>query len=250
MKLKLMIPTIVITIFLTSPSFAGWKKIKKAAKKAADDVARVADDAAKKAEAEAKRTPGNVEEIAKKVEAEAKRTPGNLEGVAKKIMEAFNNANDYNFDSIDGRAYRSGQMPPEKLREKIRAHNLKLVLNLRGEGHEGWEEEKRICEEEEVELVAVRLSANEIPSKESVAKIIKTLEDANQRGISFLIHCLAGADRTGAISTIYEMEYRGVSRRKARTKHLNVRYLHFAAQKMDEFVTGHYLGKDYYLNLN
>ncbi len=101
---------------------------------------------------------------------------------------------------IPGKVYRSAQMTPHKLRETIRSLRLKTVINLRGGKDEdsasSWYlDEKKVCDEEGVRLLDIRFSTDTAPTVSALRRLIEALCDADNEPV--LIHCRAGADRTG-----------------------------------------------------
>lgn len=104
--------------------------------------------------------------------------------------------------------YRSGQLDGEELDELITDKELKSVLNLRGPkkpGVEWYATEKAVCERRGVKLHSVRWSARRFPRTREVLPAIEALETGP---FPMLIHCRAGADRTGLASAIYRIHIR------------------------------------------
>ena len=86
----------------------------------------------------------------------------------------------------------------------LRDYGIRTVVNLRGEDpNADWHQsESAICAELGVELVNIRMSASELPSRETLLLLYDTFQTADY---PILIHCKAGADRTGAASAIWRM---------------------------------------------
>lgn len=127
----------------------------------------------------------------------------------------------------DGKAYRSGQPSGDQLRSAIDALGLRTVLNLRN-SHPGtawYDEEAAACGDTGVTLVSVPMSAQSLPPPEVLAKVVETLQTAEY---PLLIHCQAGADRTGATSAIYRMIIDGWPREQALGE-LSPLYFHLRA---------------------
>lgn len=133
----------------------------------------------------------------------------------------------FNFHVIaDGRAYRSAQPTTETLFSAIAQLGIKTVVNLRGENPDQswWQDEQAVCQSTGVTLVNIRMSASELPSRETLLLVYDTFVAAEY---PVLIHCQSGADRTGAASAIWLM-MQGVSRDDAQGQ-LSPAYFHYQA---------------------
>jgi protein tyrosine phosphatase (PTP) superfamily phosphohydrolase (DUF442 family) len=142
-----------------------------------------------------------------------------------------------NFHRIaDNRAYRSAQLPAEKLRYVCRTFGIQTVINLRGPNprQEWYQTEKAVCEELGVKLVDIPWSANHLPPRERLLDLHDAFKNETP---PLLIHCSAGADRTGAAAAIYRMLILGQDRATA-AKELSFLFGHFslATPKMDELI--------------
>jgi len=134
----------------------------------------------------------------------------------------------YNFDVLDpGEAYRSNQPTGDQLQTIIDRYDIHTVLNLRGEnpGQTWYDTEAAICEARGVTLLSEPMSAHALPPADVLTSIVDTLQTAQY---PILIHCEAGADRTGAVSAIYRMLILGDDRHSALSE-LSIQHLHFHA---------------------
>ncbi len=130
-----------------------------------------------------------------------------------------------NFHEVDpGKLYRSNQLTGKQFSKAIEKLGIKTIINLRGESptKEWYQEESQVAEEYGVELINIKMRASHIPTKENLIKLLESFESAER---PILIHCQAGADRTGEATAIYQMEYMGKSKKEA-LKMLTPRYLH------------------------
>jgi protein tyrosine/serine phosphatase len=142
-----------------------------------------------------------------------------------------------NFRVIEpNRAYRSAQLDAESFALLIDVLGIRTVVNLRGDNDsEPWYvEEKEVLEGKGVELVNVRMSAYALPAREELLNLYDAFLTAEE---PILIHCRAGADRTGAAAAIWRMVVLGDTREQAAWE-LSVWYGHFEpfAPAMDELV--------------
>lgn len=127
----------------------------------------------------------------------------------------------------DGKAYRSAQLDAQSFRLVIKHYNIRTIVNLRGENdHRHWyRAETAVAEELGVAHVDVRMSAMHLPPRAALLKLYDTFKSAEH---PILIHCKAGADRTGAASAIWRMVVLGDSNDDAAAE-LSPLNGHFAA---------------------
>lgn len=123
-----------------------------------------------------------------------------------------------------GRVYRSAQLSPEHLRRLIAEKQLRAVINLRGHSNAPWYvAESTVTRAAGVQQIDLELSARAEPDStrlDSLRKLLRTTPTP------FLIHCEAGADRTGLASALYSLEELGQPPAQA-DRQLTLRDLHF-----------------------
>lgn len=132
-----------------------------------------------------------------------------------------------NFHAVEaGRLYRSAQLSPETLQSAIGAFGIRTVVNLRGANAtaDWYRRERDACETAGVSLVDIRLRADECPTRENLLLLFDTFENSAE---PLLIHCAAGADRTGAAAAIWRMCMLGDSATSA-SDELSFRYGHLS----------------------
>ncbi len=137
-----------------------------------------------------------------------------------------------NFRTIESdRAYRSAQLDAETLRLVIDRYGIRTIVNLRGENEdERWyQNERDVAAEVGATLVDIGMSANSLPSRETLLKLYDSFKAAEY---PILIHCQAGSDRTGAAAAIWRMAVNGESRAAALAE-LSPLYGHFEAVHPD-----------------
>lgn len=108
-----------------------------------------------------------------------------------------------NFHEVEkGVVYRSALPGAEGLERAIGEHGVKSVLNLCGEKPESawYADEVAVARRHGVTLVNLELSAESELAADQVAKLVAVLREAPK---PLLIHCRAGADRTGLASALY-----------------------------------------------
>lgn len=111
-----------------------------------------------------------------------------------------------NFHAIvAGRAYRSAQPTPEILEFAARNRGVRTVINLRGENaKEAWyRREREACQKLGLKLIDIRTSASSFPSREALLALFEAVSDPANEPV--LLHCKAGADRTGMAAAVWRM---------------------------------------------
>ena len=108
---------------------------------------------------------------------------------------------------VDGQVYRSAQPSPDDLRKWTGKYGLKTVINLRGaKDRADYQAEVDAAKELGLTLIDLRTSAQRLPSALWVRRLIDAIETSPR---PILIHCQAGADRTGLASVIAAMAVGG-----------------------------------------
>jgi undecaprenyl-diphosphatase len=124
--------------------------------------------------------------------------------------------------------YRSAQLSHDDLERLIKSKNINLILNLRGESQEEYYiEEKNLAEHLGLEYYAHGFSVYRPPDRERFLSILEVLDYAKSTNKKILIHCKAGADRTGLISAISQIYLYNFPVDKALHSSLSWRYGHW-----------------------
>lgn len=107
-----------------------------------------------------------------------------------------------------GRIYRSKQLDEQQLGKLIEERGIRTVINLRGadSSAEWYRQEKTVVTEHGAELIDLSLSDTVEPDSSLMARLVDALRTAT---LPVLIHCKAGADRTGLASALYEFVVMG-----------------------------------------
>lgn len=106
---------------------------------------------------------------------------------------------------VEGRVYRSAQLPPEKLKDFVAKHNIRTVVNLRGRAPSDWYPlEARATQELRISQEDITTSANHLPSPTEMQRMVEVFD---QTQYPILIHCQQGADRTGLACACYMLLY-------------------------------------------
>lgn len=101
-----------------------------------------------------------------------------------------------------GQVYRSNTLSPSQLARVLAQYHIRTVLNLRGaEQDAAWHQtEANTISQHGAVLIDLPLIATQKPTDAQMAALLAILRTAPR---PLLIHCRAGADRTGLASALY-----------------------------------------------
>ncbi len=113
-----------------------------------------------------------------------------------------------------GKCYRSKTLSPKSLENIIKKHQIKTILNLREEDSRAkwYQDEVRIAQKYSINLKTISLNPNKKPPKGELKEIINLFVNAPK---PILLHCQAGADRTGLASALWKLEMNNSSLKEA-----------------------------------
>jgi protein tyrosine/serine phosphatase len=130
-----------------------------------------------------------------------------------------------NFHPITlGEAYRSGQLDQDELEDYIRKFGIHTIINLRGRNaREPWyQEEIATCRKLNIRHYDLGLSADSAPSSGETERLLKIFHSAPR---PVLMHCQAGADRSGLAAALWKLVVDNASQSDAE-KQLSILYGH------------------------
>jgi len=110
-----------------------------------------------------------------------------------------------NFHAITTReAYRSAQLDRDKLEYYIRRYNIRSILNLRGENpsSDWYREELTVSAANHIKHYDITLSSTKEPTENDVRQLTAIFKEAPR---PILIHCQAGADRSGVVAAMWKV---------------------------------------------
>ena len=131
-----------------------------------------------------------------------------------------------NFHTVEsGAVYRSGQLSGPQFASRIQQNGIRTILNLRGNnaGAPWYDDELNASSRAGVQHIDFAISAGQELTDDEVRKISTILRDAPR---PLLIHCEAGADRSGLVAALYELLVEQRPPAEARAQ-LSFRYGHF-----------------------
>jgi len=132
---------------------------------------------------------------------------------------------DGNVHVVDpGKIVRSAQPTARRLDAIVHRYGVRSVLNLRGDntGKPWYDEEMSVSRADGLVHVDYALSAEHDVTPAQMAQLLRIVAAAPK---PLLIHCNAGADRTGLVSALYELSA-GKSTQEA-SRQLSIHYGHF-----------------------
>ncbi|MBA4191044.1 MAG: hypothetical protein C0467_23915 [Planctomycetaceae bacterium] len=117
----------------------------------------------------------------------------------------------------EGVLYRSGQLTQDGLERVLHEKGIKTVVTLRATRIAGkippddWEVD--LCAARGVKHVRIvprnwcTNASGEVPAEEAVKEFLTVMDDRSNYPV--LVHCFAGIHRTGAMCSIFRMEFQG-----------------------------------------
>jgi protein tyrosine phosphatase (PTP) superfamily phosphohydrolase (DUF442 family) len=111
----------------------------------------------------------------------------------------------------EGRIYRSGQLSAALVRKMLVRHGIKVIVSLTGEiPHDPDQEaEKKAAEELGIELLRLPLSGDGTGDVHRYAEAVAAIVEAKRQARPVLVHCAAGAQRTGGVIACYRLLVEG-----------------------------------------
>ena len=130
----------------------------------------------------------------------------------------------HNFKVIsEGKVYKSGVIPPDKLANFVKEHKIKSIIDLRFPGTADLVNNPEIPAELIAEKEAAskieglnyfNLGSDQVPKPENLEYFFKIMD--NKANYPVLIHCFHGVGRAEMYSAIYRIEYENWDRDEAR----------------------------------
>ena len=132
-----------------------------------------------------------------------------------------------NLAEISPSVWRSNQPSPERIK-KYKDMGITTILNLRGQnGRSNYVFEKEACDAQGLKLIDLRLKARSLSDPQAYLDLLDQFENI---GKPFLMHCKSGADRAGLASALYLIHMQGTPVAEAK-KQLSLRFIHFKSFK-------------------
>lgn len=138
---------------------------------------------------------------------------------------------------VPGRFYRSGELSVDRLRDAVRRHGLKCVVNLQSAPKDWsrYEAQAAACKELGAEHAHIPISSGSLPTPAVARSLVERFRDGPY---PMLVFCHAGSDRSGLASALFLMVAEGKPVDEAAGGQLTWRYGHFpitGTAAMDRF---------------
>lgn len=106
-----------------------------------------------------------------------------------------------------GRIYRSGQISAPLIKKTLLNYNIRAIVDLTGEDHNDTDQqaEKKAAAELGIGIKRYPLRGNGTGDVNNYAGAIIAIADAEKRNLPVLVHCAAGAQRTGGVIAAYRL---------------------------------------------
>lgn len=110
---------------------------------------------------------------------------------------------------VPGQLFRSNQLGAAQLQALLQDEGIRTVINLRGGSRQDtwYREEADVVAGAGARLVDIPIADDKEPDVASIARLVTTLRSSPT---PVLIHCKAGADRTGLAAALYLLEVAGL----------------------------------------
>lgn len=108
-----------------------------------------------------------------------------------------------NFDQVDQHVYRGGQPTTEGFQHLAKL-GVKTIIDLREPGERSLAEQRMVAGAG-MTYVNVPMTGLTPPSEAEITKILSILEDVTSGPV--FVHCMRGADRTGAVIAAYHINH-------------------------------------------
>ncbi len=124
---------------------------------------------------------------------------------------------------LPGELYRSAQPSGADIDTYAARYGIKTILNLRGQNTADWYlQESAAAKKAGITHINYPLSASHIVTPQQAHELLALMRDAPK---PLLIHCQAGADRTGLVSVLYLQQIAGIDEETAEEQ-LSLRFGH------------------------
>jgi protein tyrosine/serine phosphatase len=114
---------------------------------------------------------------------------------------------------VPGRIFRSGQISKWMIDETLTEHKIKAIVNLAGFNPDDPNQvaEREAARTHGIEVLSYGLKGDGTGDIRSYAQALQAVVRCEQEGKPVLVHCSAGAQRTGGVVSLYRVLIQGQS---------------------------------------
>ncbi|NHM07031.1 dual specificity protein phosphatase family protein [Flavobacterium sp. CYK-4] len=130
----------------------------------------------------------------------------------------------HNFETIsEGKVYKSGVIPPDKIKDYVQKYHIKSIVDLRFPGTADLVNNPEVPAELIAEQQAVAKipgvtyfnnGSDQVPNQQNLDTFFKIMD--NPANYPVLIHCYHGVGRAEMYSALYRIEYENFTNEQAR----------------------------------
>jgi protein-tyrosine phosphatase len=108
---------------------------------------------------------------------------------------------------VPGHIYRSGQISSTLIKKVLTQYNIGVIINLSAYNPNDTDKkaEEQAAKELNIKVLRFPLSGKGTGDVNNYASAVAAIADANQQGLPVLVHCSAGAQRTGGVIAAYRL---------------------------------------------
>ena len=137
-----------------------------------------------------------------------------------------------------GKIYRSGQLSSALVKRVLEQHKIQIIIDLNG-SDPNWADQ--VAEKNAAELLGIehthyKLKGDGTGEILNYAKAIRAIVTAKQENKPVLVHCAAGAQRTGGVIAAYRVLVENVSPPEARAEMMRYGWDPGSDKKLTDFL--------------
>ena len=137
-----------------------------------------------------------------------------------------------------GKIYRSGQLSSALVKRVLEQHKIQIIIDLNG-SDPNWTDQ--VAEKNAAELLGIehthyKLNGDGTGEILNYAKAIRAIVTAKQENKPVLVHCAAGAQRTGGVIAAYRVLVENVSPPEARAEMMRYGWDPVSDKKLTDFL--------------
>jgi protein-tyrosine phosphatase len=108
---------------------------------------------------------------------------------------------------VPGRIYRSGQISAPLVKKILTKHNIRVIVDLTSNDPNNPDQraEEKAAAELNIKILGFPLSGNGTGDVNDYASAVAAIVNAEKQKLPVLVHCTAGAQRTGGVIAVYRL---------------------------------------------